>query len=85
MAIMPSISSIGVASVKKCVASYSQRRLRYGYIGRKYSSKRCFTRPSLVTRLSTLVLKVGVVWVAFKRRLVNSVALTVMGLNMVTL
>ena len=44
----------------KCVASYSQRRLRKAYISRLYSSKRRFTRPPLLTRRNALVLKVGV-------------------------
>ena len=46
------------------------------YINRLYSSKIRFSRPSLLTRQSTLVLKVGVLkgGEAFKRRLVHSVA-----------
>ena len=53
------MSSIGVALVTKCIASYNQRRLRKGYISRLYSYKRRFIRPSLLTRRSPLVLKVG--------------------------
>ena len=57
-----SVLKVGVSyesKMVKCVASYSQRRLRYGYISRLYSCKRCFSHPSLLTRRSALVLKMG--------------------------
>ena len=46
--------------MKKCVSSYSQGRLCLGDISHLYSSKKCFTSPSLLIRRSALVLKVGV-------------------------
>ena len=58
-----SVLKVGVlhdAKIAKCFASYSQRRLRKGCIVRLYSSKRRFSCPSLLTRRSALVLKVGV-------------------------
>ena len=57
------VLKVGVSygwKMTKCVASYSQTKLRLGYISHLYSSKKRFSRPSLVTRWSTLVLKVGV-------------------------
>ena len=54
------MSTIGVALVTKCITSCSQRRLRQGYISHLYSSKRRFSRPSLLTRRSASVFKVGV-------------------------
>ena len=51
------MSSMCMALVMKCVASYSQKTLWQGSISRLYSSKRRFTRPSLLTRRSALVLK----------------------------
>ena len=66
------------SKIEKCFASYSQRRLRKGCIVCLYSSKRRFNRPSLLTRRSALVIKVGVSYCtggeAFERRLVHSVA-----------
>ena len=70
------VLKVGVSCGMKmaiCFASYSQTRLRQGHISRLYCSKRCLSRPSLVTRRSALILK----WVcrmdgeAFKRRLVH--------------
>ena len=62
----------------KCVASYSQERL----FSRLYSNKKHFTCPSLLTRWSVLVLKVGksYEWPSIKRKLVHSVALTIITL-----
>ena len=48
------------AEMAKCVTSYSQRTLMEGSIIRLYNSKRHFSRPSLLTKQSALVLKVGV-------------------------
>ena len=68
------------AEMTKCIASYSQRRLRQGCNSRLYSSKRRFSRLSLLSRRSVLFLKMGVSYgcKAFKRRLVHGVALTIM-------
>ena len=51
-----------VRKMAKCVTSYSQRTLMEGSIIRLYNSKRHFSRPSLLTKQSALVLKVGVLY-----------------------
>ena len=61
--LLPSMSSIGMTPVTKCIMSYSQRRLREGCISHLYCSKRHFTPPSLLTRRNASVLKVGVLYV----------------------
>ena len=55
----PLVLKVGVWKMAKCVSSYNQRRLSIIHL---YTSKRCFSRPSLLTRWSALVLKVGVLY-----------------------